>query len=151
MVSKDFKASLAGLGLLALGYLGMQYGVPAYFEYKKNNHIVTEDAPRNIKKEGIFNVIENDNVTQPLHDEKAALYFTANWCPPCRKLRPKLEDALSKHPEIRAYKVDYDENRGARNYFKVEAIPVVLVMRKGNEVARLVGNHPAKLEKILSK
>jgi thioredoxin 1 len=89
----------------------------------------------------------------------ALLEFWATWCEACRRLDPTI-DALAKDYAGRVFvgKLRADENPRTAKRFKVFKIPTLLVMKKGEEVERIVGYLPfltdrtirAKLKKHLN-
>ncbi len=65
--------------------------------------------------------------------------FYADWCGPCQKLGPVLEDFAQEHPEIRVVKVNIDENRELAARYEVKSLPSLIVIRGGQVTARSVG------------
>ena len=64
----------------------------------------------------------------------------APWCGPCRMIAPVLEDLASRHAgRLKVVKVNVDEapELGAR--FHARSIPLLVVLRDGHEVDRIVG------------
>ncbi|HJF18613.1 MAG TPA: thioredoxin [Aeriscardovia aeriphila] len=77
--------------------------------------------------------------------------FWATWCGPCRAFGPIFEKASENHPEAYFAKVDVDQNQDLAAAAGVQAIPTLLVLKKGKVVARNVGAvGAADLEKIIS-
>lgn len=38
------------------------------------------------------------------------VHFTAEWCQPCKRMQPVIEEFISENPEIKYVKVDIDKN-----------------------------------------
>jgi thioredoxin 2 len=77
--------------------------------------------------------------------------FWAAWCGPCRMISPVLEDLAKRYAgDLKVVKVDVDANRGLATRFGVQSIPLLVVIRDGQEVDRVVGALPrAALEQRL--
>ena len=69
--------------------------------------------------------------------------FWAPWCGPCRMMGPVLDDLVHRlDGEATVAKVNVDEAPSLAHRFGISAIPVLVVLRDGREVKRLVGAQP---------
>ena len=77
--------------------------------------------------------------------------FWAAWCGPCRMISPVLEDLATSHAgHLKVVKVDVDANPGLATRFGAQSIPLLVVIRDGQEIDRVVGALPrAALEQRL--
>lgn len=77
--------------------------------------------------------------------------FWAQWCGPCRMITPVLED-LSRDlaGKLKIVKVNVDENPVISGQYKVQSIPMLLVLKGGQVVDTFVGAMPkgAMLERL---
>ena len=72
-------------------------------------------------------------------DEQPVLVdFWADWCQPCKKLTPVLEEAV-KDRNVRLVKVDVDHNKALAREYDISGIPAVKAFRNGRVVAEFVG------------
>jgi thioredoxin 2 len=78
--------------------------------------------------------------------------FWAAWCGPCRMISPVLEELARKHAgRLKVVKVDVDANPELATRFDARSIPLLVVIRDGLEVDRIVGALPrAALEQRLA-
>jgi len=65
--------------------------------------------------------------------------FYAEWCGPCKRLGPVLEDFALAHPEVRVVKVNVDENAALAARYDVKQMPSLLVLRGGQVTTRSLG------------
>jgi thioredoxin 2 len=90
--------------------------------------------------------ITDDSLEQILKDagERPVLVDAwATWCPPCRMLAPTI-DALAAESNGRWIigKLDTDANPQTGSRFGIEAIPTMLIFKRGRLVETLVGLQP---------
>src|ERR1700739_941679 len=66
--------------------------------------------------------------------------FWAAWCGPCRMISPVLEDLAKSHAgALKVVKVDVDANPALAGRFGAQSIPLLVVIRDGQEIDRVVG------------
>ena len=69
--------------------------------------------------------------------------FWAYWCGPCRMISPVLSDLAERHAgKLKVVKVDVDANPGLARRYQAMSIPLLVVIRDGAEVDRIVGALP---------
>jgi thioredoxin 1 len=84
----------------------------------------------------------NDNELSELisSNEKVMLYFSAEWCGPCKILKPNMEKAESEFgEEIKFAKADVSEAEETTKKYSIKNIPTCVLVSKGEEVARFSG------------
>lgn len=66
--------------------------------------------------------------------------FYATWCPHCRKMLPIIE-RLKSHQELTVLCYDIDEpaNKRLVDYYQVQAVPLMLIYRAGEQLWRWNG------------
>lgn len=62
---------------------------------------------------------------------KSVLYFTAKWCPPCRRIGPFFAELSSETPGVDFGKVDIDDNPDATSMAKVMTVPTFKFYKVG--------------------
>lgn len=66
--------------------------------------------------------------------------FSAEWCPPCKMLKPVLERiALEYGEKMDFFGVDTDNNIELSQKFSISGVPTMIFFKDGKEVKKLVG------------
>lgn len=66
------------------------------------------------------------------------LEFGTDWCGHCRAAQPALAEALSAHPQWRHLKIEDGPGRLLGRAYRVKLWPTLVLLRDGQELARLV-------------
>lgn len=66
------------------------------------------------------------------------LEFGANWCGICQAAQPTIGDALAAHAPVRHLKIEDGRGRPLGRSFHVKLWPTLVMLRDGQEVARVV-------------
>lgn len=83
---------------------------------------------------------KNNFKKEVLENEKQVLVdFNANWCGPCKMLKPILEEISSNDESIKIVSIDIDEEDELAEQYNVSSIPCLVLFDKGNEVKRNIG------------
>lgn len=77
------------------------------------------------------------------HNGIVVVDFFANWCGPCRKLAPILEEVESElASKVKFAKINTDENLEMAKQYQVSGLPTLMIFKNGEAVERLVGLMP---------
>lgn len=74
---------------------------------------------------------------------KELLYFSAQWCGPCKILGPVMEELKSEGYNIK--KIDVDSNPELSQTFGIRNIPTVILTVGGTDSGRKVGSNPKQV------
>ncbi len=76
-------------------------------------------------------------------DKPAIIDFYADWCGPCRKIAPILEELAKEYSgKIYVYKVDVDNEESLAALFGIRSIPSILYIPMDGEPTMLQGALP---------
>lgn len=73
-------------------------------------------------------------------DKPVLVDFFATWCGPCKVLSPTVE-AVGKEliGQIRVLKIDVDKNEALSAQYRIQAVPTLIVFKKGEILWRTSG------------
>jgi len=77
------------------------------------------------------------------------LEFGTGWCGHCRAAQPALQQALAGRDGVRHIKVEDGRGRPLGRSFGVKLWPTLVVLRDGEEVARLVRPADEEIQRTL--
>lgn len=78
-----------------------------------------------------------------LGDKPCLIDFYADWCAPCKRLSPILEEIAAQYTDkIYIYKVNTDFSQNVAAYFNITGIPNVYLCPLNGEPQSMVGLYP---------
>lgn len=67
------------------------------------------------------------------------IYFTADWCSPCKTLKPIMQELFKENPHIIKTIIDIDKNEYMGSLYKIKSIPTIIFEKNGTESIRVTG------------
>ena len=82
----------------------------------------------------------DETFQQEIKDSKPVLVdFYADWCGPCKRLVPILEEIDADRSDIKIVKVNVDSAEKVSHEFGVMSIPTIMVFKDGKAISKKVG------------
>lgn len=70
---------------------------------------------------------------------KTVLYFSADWCNPCKGIKPVVERLSESHPDISFVRVDVDAGGDLQATHRVRTVPTAIVLEGDTIVGTVIG------------
>lgn len=95
------------------------------------------------------NSFEDDVLKSPV---PVLVDFGAEWCQPCKALKPTLESFSKERTDVNFVFVDIDESDKLASEHNIMSVPTLAIFNNGRMLGRIVGNAPkAKIEELLNR
>ncbi len=113
-----------------LGFENIQILNGGWEAWQKNKLNTTTS----ISKDGISN-IKLTEFEELINANKLTLVnFTADWCLPCKLLKPKINKLAIENEQLKIVFIDVDKNQSLANHFNIASIPHLHFYRDGKLV-----------------
>jgi thioredoxin 1 len=70
---------------------------------------------------------------------KTIFYFTADWCNPCKKVKPIVEELNREQSDANFQIIDADIETELVKRFEIRSVPTFILMQDGVEINRIIG------------
>ena len=101
----------------------------------------------------VIDVNKSNFEEEVIKSEKRVLVdFNADWCGPCKMLRPVLDEIAENNDNIKIVSVNVDFNESLAKEYNVFSIPCLVLIENGKETNRSVGMIPkSDVEKLIGE
>ena len=72
-------------------------------------------------------------------DKNVLIDFFADWCGPCQRVSPVIDEIARGNPDIKVGKINVDEQPELASRFRVYTIPSLFVFKNGQVIEQAVG------------
>lgn len=97
-------------------------------------------------------VIKESEFINEVKDGLVLVDFYADWCGPCKMLSPVLEQINNEDDEVKVIKVNIDDSAFLANYYQVQSIPTLVLLKNGEFLHKMIGFKPKKvIEELIER
>ncbi len=91
----------------------------------------------------VLNITKENFENEVLKSEKPVLIdFYADWCGPCQMVGPIVHEIAEERDDIKVGKINVDEQPELAAAFRVQSIPMLVVVKDGKITNQSVGAMP---------
>lgn len=70
---------------------------------------------------------------------KEILHFTADWCNPCKRLKPIIEQYVKDNPDVKYTVIDVDTQFEIAEDYSVMSVPTLVIVKEDGKMSRHIG------------
>ena len=97
-------------------------------------------------------VIKESEFINEINEGLVLVDFYAEWCGPCKMLSPILEQINAEDENVKIIKVNIDDSRFLANYYQIQSIPTLILLKNGQFLHRITGFKPKKaIQELIEK
>jgi len=72
-------------------------------------------------------------------DKRVLVDFNAEWCGPCKMMKPVLEEISTSNNEIKIVSINVDNEDELASKYNISSIPCLVLIENGEEINRSIG------------
>lgn len=103
----------------------------------------------------IYEISTLEDFVKNVEESKGLVFvdFYAQWCGPCKRFAPKLEQISNHHPNVVFYSLDVDlpELSSVVSKYEISAMPTFLLFKNGCVTSKIVGADEQKITQLLNR
>ena len=101
----------------------------------------------------VIEVTKDNFETEVLKSDKKVLAdFNADWCGPCKMLRPIIDEIAEEKDNVKIVSINIDNEDELAEKYNVSSIPCLVVFENGEETRRSIGFIPKEeIENIIGE
>ena len=101
----------------------------------------------------VIEVTKDNFETEVLKSDKKVLAdFNADWCGPCKMLRPIIDEIAEEKDNVKIVSINIDNEDELAEKYNVSSIPCLVLFENGEESRRSIGFIPKEeIENIIGE
>lgn len=92
-----------------------------------------------------------NEISKNSNNKTIVIMGTANWCAPCKVIKPKIKDLSSELPDVLFLIVDVDKFSQIAEHFNITAMPTFVIIKDNRIINSIVGGDLMGVRLAISK
>lgn len=67
------------------------------------------------------------------------IHFTAEWCQPCKMMKPIIDEIISERSDLEYESIDIDKNQEATMQYSVMSVPTFILEKEDGTFSKVSG------------
>lgn len=84
--------------------------------------------------------ITTSNYEQIVQKSKIVLDFYADWCAPCKAIKPTLQDLSTEFKDVTFCTVNIEDNDDIVREYGIKSLPTLIFLKDNNVIDKKIGN-----------
>ncbi len=84
-------------------------------------------------------LLKYDDYESSIENKNCIIEFSSDDCPPCKVLKPILEEFESILPDIKFFEVNISKSKEISDKVTIFGVPTIIFIKNGKEAKRTVG------------
>ena len=99
---------------------------------------MVKDMDTSLFNEKILNT-ENGEQDSLLIDKNTIIEFWVDWCPHCKAMMPRYEDASTKLKDVQCFRIEMEQYPNLADIFQIESFPTFVFLTPSGNAQKWVG------------
>ncbi|MBP5512936.1 thioredoxin [Candidatus Saccharibacteria bacterium] len=82
---------------------------------------------------------ENFNEEVLKNKKKVLVDFYADWCGPCRMIKPIIEEIAENNDDVKIVSINIENEGELAEKYSISSIPCLVIFENGEEIKRSIG------------
>jgi thioredoxin 1 len=131
------RSSSAASEMEKLGFTKVYNLVGGIGAWNSANYTTIKSKGRTKSSLPTFTISEIDNILKT--NEIVLIDFSTQWCVPCKKMKPVIQEIQKENSNIKVLFIDADANKELIKKHQIKGVPIFIVFKNTEEVFRHVG------------
>ena len=101
------------------------------------NYITIKSKERKKLISPKFTISDISNILKT--NEIVLINFSTEWCVPCKKMKPVIEEIQKENENVKVLFIDADVNKELFKKFQIHAVPIFIIFKNAKEFFRHIG------------